>query len=278
MATTYNPVLVGDIDITETYRKLMLASIGQDSVYLKAKETINDSLSAMVGLSDIDKAKILADMVGGIAKEITNSAMQMALKIDMENRDDAYNLTKLREDTKLVTAQIAKIEKDTEDADWSVKNRVMAGWKAQAELYRDYGVQPWNQTVTTDIIPQAAYIDYGIKTETIKKAKADIYQGYAQGFRANGYVSVVLNADGSIGTSTAGSTVIDTAGLTYQQTKVAVRQEKAFEDNKKQHVVNSSASFMSTLLATETEGIAGELEASLAKWNTAIDYLNLPTP
>lgn len=272
MATEYNQVLVGDIDITETFKKLMQASIGQDSIYLKAKETLRDLYDTSTGLTDLQRATMTADAIVELAKSMTAGAMQMALKIDTENRDAEYALTKLKEDTRLVTAQIAKVEKEVTDTDWAIKNRVMAGWKAQAELYRDFGVQTWNQTVTTDIVPQAAYTEYGIKAETIKKAKADIYQGYATGYRANGYVAVALNADGSI----TNATTADTNGLTHQQTKVSMRQEKSFEDNKKQHVVNSSASFMSTLLATEASGI--DYAPYLSKWSAATDYLNTPTP
>lgn len=264
---TYNQVLVKDLDVVTTYKKLMGASIGTGSIYLKAKETMLAFLKDS-SLKESEKAAIISEMMVGLTTNITAKAMDSAITLDKINRDAAYELTKLREDTKLVTAQIAKIEKETEDTDWAVKNRVMAGWKVQAELYRDYGVQIWNQSVTTDIVPQAGYIDYGIKTETIKKAKADIYQGYAQGYRQNGYVSVVLNPDGSIANTTAG----DSNGLTYHQTKVAQRQEQAFDDNMRQHVVNSSASFMSTLLATEASGI--DYTPYLTKWTTAINYLN----
>lgn len=270
MATEYNQVLVGDIDITDTYQKLMKASVGQDSVYLKAKETLTDFYANSQGLTDIQRSTMLSDAIVSIAKQITSDAMQMALKIDTENRDAAYALTKLKEDTRMVTANIAKIEKDTEDADWAVKNRVMAGWKAQAELYRDYGVQAWNQTVTTDIIPQAAYTEYGIKTETLKKAKADLYQSYASGYRNNGQVSVVLDANGNLSSATA-----DNNGLIAKQIDVSIRQEKAFDDNKRQHVANSSASMIGLLLSTQEAGI--NYTQYLDKWVASVDYLNTNT-
>ncbi len=40
MATQYNQVVVNDIDIIETYKKLMEASTGQGSAYLRSKETL----------------------------------------------------------------------------------------------------------------------------------------------------------------------------------------------------------------------------------------------
>lgn len=42
METQYNQVIVNDIDIIETYKKLMEASTGQGSAYLRAKETLID--------------------------------------------------------------------------------------------------------------------------------------------------------------------------------------------------------------------------------------------
>ena len=276
MATAYNQVLVNDLDVVTTYKKLMGASIGTGSIYLKAKETMLAFLKDST-LKDTEKSAIISEMMVGLTTQITAKTLDSAIALDKLNRDAKYELTKLKEDTKLVTAQIAKIEKDELDTDWAIKNRVMAGWKVQAELHRDYGVKAWNLNPGTttlgvytvdDVIPMGDYDTYGIKVETIKKAKADIYQGYAQGYRANGYVSVVLNSDGSI----ANSTAADTNGLTWQQTAVAKRQEQGFEDNKKQHVVNSSASLMSTLLATEASGI--DYDPYLLKWSNAVDYLN----
>ena len=40
MATEYNQVVVNDIDIIDTYKKLMEASTGQGSAYLRANETL----------------------------------------------------------------------------------------------------------------------------------------------------------------------------------------------------------------------------------------------
>ena len=267
MATAYDKVLVGSIDISDTYTNLMMLSTGPGSVYLKAKETINDSLGSMVGLSDNDRGKIIADAIVSIAKEITSSAMQMALKIDTENRDSSYALTKLKEDTRFVTAQIAKVEKDTLLADQSVWLATLTGWKAQAEAYRDFGIQTWGQPETSRILPQIAYIDYGTKVETLKKAKVDTYATYANSYRQNGKINYTTNAtDGSFSTVTA-----ELTGLTYFQTKVAERQIKGFDDNMRQHIVNSSASMVSMLLTTEASGI--NYTPYLDKWSSAATYL-----
>lgn len=269
MATTqYNQVLVGDLDITETYKKLMVASTGEDSIYIRMKETLKDEYENTSGLTDAQRANALATGLVELMKSISSNAMEMALKIETEKRDAPYVLTKMKEDTRRVTADVLKTEKEIADADLAMKSRVYAGWKMQAELYRDYGVQAWMQAPTTDIVPEAGYLDYGIKTETIKKAKADIYQGYAAGYRTNGYVSVVTDVDGKL----VNTTTADNNGLTAKQTAVSVRQEKGFDDNMRQHVVNSSASMISMLLSTEASGI--DYDPYLDRWRAATDYLN----
>ena len=266
--TSYNQVLVGDIDITETYRSLMSAATGEDSAYLKAKETLIDYYTNSSGLTDSQKATMLSQAIVDIAKEITGSAMQMALKIDTENRDSAYALTKLKEDTRRVTAEILKVEKDIEMADKNLFLGTVAGWKVQAEVYRDFGVQTWNQLETAKILPEIAYADYGTKVETLKKAKVDTYATYANSFRQNGKVNYTTNvADGSFDVVTS-----DDAGLTYFQTRVADRQVKGFDDNMRQHVVNSSASMVSMLLSTEASGI--NYTPYLDKWSAAALYLS----
>jgi hypothetical protein len=252
--------------------KLMQASIGEGSAYLKAKETLNDYYATSAGLTDVQRATMLSQAIVDISKDITSAAMQMALKIDMENRDAAYSLTKLREDTRLITANVAKVEKDIEMADKNLWIATVSGWKVQAETYRDYGVQTWNQLDTTKILPSSAYIDYGTKVETLKKAKVDTYATYANSYRQNGVVNYTTNAaDGSFATVTA-----DEHGLTHWQTGVAARQAQGFEDNMRQHVVNSSASMISMLLSTEASGI--NYTPYLDKWSAAASYLSSDHP
>jgi hypothetical protein len=270
--TQYNQVLVGQINIIDTYKSLMSAATGQDSIYIKAKETLQDMFDNDTGLTDTQRAGLLGQGIVDLAKEISNSAMQMALKIETENRDAPYALTKLKEDTRRTTAEVAKIEKDIEMADKNLWIGTVAGWKAQAEVYRDYGVATWNQLETTKILPESSYSDYGTKVETLKKAKVDTYATYANSYRQNGKVNYTTNiSDGSFATVTA-----ENHGLTYWQTGVAARQSQGFNDNMRQHVVNSSASMISMLLSTEASGI--NYQPYLDVWNTAASYLSTDHP
>lgn len=270
MATEYNQVIVNDIDIIDTYKKLMEASTGQGSVYIHAKETLVD-MYKNTSMTDKAKADMIAQTISNISVNITNQAMEMAYKLETGKRDAVYTLTKIKEDTRLVTAEVTKIEADIENAKSDNKLKVMTGWKAQAELYRDYGVSSWNYELLPTILPTGAYSSYGTKVETIKMSQANVYNGYATAYRQNGIVLPVIDAStGWLTNATTG----DATGLSYWQTQVAERQKKGFDDNMRQHIANSSATMVSMLLSSEEAALVDDASAALAKWTTAVNYLN----
>ena len=284
MATEYEQVTVNDIDIIDTYKKLMAASTGQGSVYLRAKETLID-LVAKGQLSETDKAALIAKHITDLSTGLSAQAMEMAFKIDKENRDTPYILTKLREDTKLVTANVAKTEADTADTESSAKLKVYSGWKTQADLYWDCGITAYTLSTTQDIMPELAYDkDFGIKRQTISKAQADVYTTLATNYRQNGSLeisstgNVFPNNNLPVGLSivqeaVGGTPTAAELGLTYEQTLVAERQIKGFDDNMAQHVVNSSASMISMLLATEEASLVDEATSAWTVWKAAATRL-----
>lgn len=267
MATTYTQVVANKLVLTDTYKELMKASIGQGSAYLKAKETVNQLLKDST-IKDTDKALLISNMIVGITNTITTKAMDMAYAVEKDKRDAPYELTKMKEDTRLVTAQISKIEKDDLKAEAEKNLTIMAGWKTQAELLRDFGANTSTLSTATTIVPSNVFTETGTKVETIKMSQASRYNTYASSFRSNGYVSVPLNADGTLSVNATG----DNNGLVTAQTAVAVRQKEGFDDNMRQHVANSSASMISLLLSTEAGGI--DYTPYLASWSGATNYLN----
>jgi hypothetical protein len=246
----------------------MKAATGQDSIYIKAKETMQDFYDNNSGLTDTQKATMMSQMITEIAKSVSSESMQLALKIDMENRDAPYALTKLKADTMLTNAQVFKTCTDIDISKQELINQRVAGWISQATAYRDYGVQTWNMDDGQTIVPEFEYTDYGIKVQTIKKAIADTYMAYASSYRKDGIVTFDTREDGSFDNETYG----DQSGLTYYQTGVAKRQIRGFEDNMRQHVVNSSASMISMLLTANVPGI--DYAPYLSQYSAAAEYLS----
>ena len=258
---------IGALEIVSTYKTLMAASTEQDSVYIKAKETL-DALLLDNDLTGTEKAAVVSQTISAIASSITQSAMDGAIEIAKYNISAPYEIAKLREDTILVQENQNKVATDVANADEDLKTKVYNGWKIQGELVRDFGVNAFNLATTTNIVPQVQYGSSGLKYEAERQARANVYNTYAGSYRANGYVEVPTNADGSLSQFASG----DSAGLLNAQTNVAIRQEVGFDDNMRQHVANSSATMMSMLLSTEASGI--DYAPYLAKWSASIDYLN----
>jgi hypothetical protein len=59
----------------------------------------------------------------------------------------------------------------------------------------------------------------------------------------------------------------------YQQTKVAARNVVAFDDNMRQHAVNSSSAMVATLLSNDELNTIDDTKETLCRWNVALDYL-----
>ena len=271
-AVTYVQVIEGDLDVIPIYKELMEASTGVNSVYIRTKETLEDMFKNDV-IKDPERAGVVSQTLSTIATAITSDAMNAAIKIATENRDAKYVLTKLREDTKLTTAQAAKIEADIAATEKDTDYKIMQGWKVQAELYRDFGINVDGLGLTVPITPSTSYSDYGTKVETLKKAKVDTYATYANSYRTNGKVNYTTN----ILTGQFDAVSADTHGLTMAQTNVAIRQKEGFDDNMRQHVVNSSASLAGLLLSTEQAALVGEAATVIATWNAAANYLSTST-
>lgn len=335
MTTLYNQVLTAPLDVVDTYKELMAVSVGQGSIYLKAKETIMQYVEDG-NLSEREKADIVSKHITDMANSMTAQTLQVALAISKENRDAPYTLTKLREDTKLVSANVTRVEAEKLNVEESTKQitaninkikaeelnikentelitaqtlkvgsdrlhveatttsiasdtklKVMSGWKAQADLYWDYGVLAYNLTAAQDIVPESMYDkDFGIKRQTISKAQADVYTTLATNYRQNGQLDISSKGDVFPNNNLpVGLSIIQKAvgvtptaaelGLTYEQTKVAERQVTGFDDNMRQHIVNSSASMISMLLATEEASLATTADTEiLPLWMDAAQHLN----
>lgn len=268
MATTQYNKLLEDVslDVTPIFTDLMKASTGRGSAYLKAKETVIDYADKS-NLTEIEKATLVSKTITDLAQSVTNEAMQVALKIAQENRDAPYTIAKLKEDTRLVTAEIANAEQTKDNAAKDNQIKAMQVKKAQAELYRDYGVNIADLDPTSSL-SNIGFTDYGSKVEAIEIAKANRYNTYATSYRQNGVVTLSTDAAGYLTTGTIG----DTYGLLTQQYKVAVRQEKSFDDNMRQHAANSSSSMISMLLSTDAP--IDNPTQYVDMWKTSINYLN----
>jgi hypothetical protein len=268
--------IVADLDVITQYNNLMKASVAKDSIYIRAKESLQ-SFFASSNMTDPDKAAILSNMLTSMTTSITNQAMSTALAIAKENREGKYAISKviadilvtkeqadkLAADNLVATATASKISQDT-------TNAIIQGWKLQSDMVRENGITAF-PSLTSTALPISNVGNKGIKWEQEQQTKMSVYATMAKSYRESGLVSwTVDSATNKI------NSIIDllpaTPGLTHAQTKVAIRQELGFDDNKRQHAANSSANMIGLLLSAEESGNITAADVDL--WRSAVGYLN----
>jgi len=270
MATCTVKLDLAEIDdkVIKYYKELMDASTAQDSIYLKAKETLNAILDE-AGLDSREKSTILSQTIGNMVNGLSTQAMQGAIDLAKDDRDAEYVLAKLCADTELTQIQKDKVTIDIADTEAAINSKIAQRWLTQAQLYRDFGVIPDNLVFSHEELDNIDYNeDYGTKYQEVRLAKANVYGSYAASYRQNGVVLPSIDSEGLLLERTSA----DSDGLVYWQTKVAKRNEEGFDDNMRQHVANSSATMISMLLSTEASKI--DYTPYLDNWSNAITYLN----
>ena len=262
---TFTLEQLGELQIVDKYKKLMAASTARGSLYIKAKETMLEYFeSELCELSEREKSELLVKLVGDMAIQMTQAAMSTALKVAEVDLLSGYTAAKMKADTlqvqeqvDLIAAQNLKVGSDIDNTDAEAVVRVISGWKAQSDLFRDNGIDTklWDTSITAI---QGTHLDYGTKFTQTNQLEAGTYATYAKSYRDSGIVDYTLtegsenevyNGNGGKLVTVVNNVDTATAGLTVAQTKVAIRQEQGFDDNILQHTANSSASFMGLLLS-----------------------------
>lgn len=281
---TYTKTDLEDLSVVPTFTSLMEAATSKDSLYIKAKESLMEYFDSPTNtLSEREKASMLVQLVSDMTTSITNSAMNTSVAIAKENREGAYQITKLVEDTKLIQEQADKLATDRDKVVADIANseqdkdlKVIQGWKVQADMVRESGLNLNSMpAITSALLPATSINDSGIKYEQEQQTKIGVYATLAKSFRDSGLVT--WTTDGTTGRVNSITDALPaTPGLIKAQTNVAIRQEAGFDDNKLQHAANSSASFMGMLVsAEENEYITAD---DVALWRSAITSLTTPTP
>ena len=276
---TYTKESIQPLELIPGFNALMKASTAKDSLYIKAKESMVEYFaSAVCILSEREKAEMLVQLVSTMAVQMTSASMSTALAAAKEDRDGVYQLTKLRADTLLTQEQTDKVAAENlvlgNDAlikEAQANKLVIEGWKLQTGMIREDGLLKENMpAITTVILPQTSIGEQGLRWEQEQQTKMSVYATLAKSYRESGTVTWTTGAEGKISTITDAQPILP--GLTKAQENVAIRQEKAFDDNMRQHAANSSANMIGLLLSASESG--NITAADVDRWRGSVDYLN----
>ncbi len=239
-----------------------------------------------------------------VAKEERDAPYLLA-KIKMDSETAAAKLYTLKAECTLLEAkagdigssadlkkaQVAKMKAETLS--------VLAGIRADTGLYAQYDEMQFKVKTNEgdwedSVVPTTITGDREVKR---KQMIADTYISYASSYRTNGVLTDIQLSAGTkvddegeyyipgqlIACSDSITEVLPAGssdnnklahGLTYHQTRVANRNEGAFDDNMRQHVANASSNMLGVMLGSSVFTSETSYEPFLAKWMTAATYLN----
>ena len=258
----------GSLDVITRYKKLMTATLGEDSLYERSKKSIYE-LSKELNMTEAERMNIVAGQITQMTIGLSQSSMQTAFQWAEKDATIGY-------ETALINAQ-------AEQADQSAKKTASEVCLVQSQdrsvcadieiklagSLRDNGrVAAYD---ATDSCRPTMLVEEGLKFTQIENYEANIYSTLADAFRKSGKVTISTDGSDGIVKGFAG----DDNGHTNAQTQVALRQVVSFEDSKRNHAVNASSQTIGQIIAAE----ASLDPVIVNNYNTAMSYLlsNSPT-
>ena len=255
MATTAG--VTSTIDIAGKYETLVQQSLGGNSAYIRAKETIQDLVESGA-IDDAQKAEVISSIVGGIVSNITSSSMSAALEwakyekeIELKKLELDLQLAILTKEEELKEAQIAQIK--TQDSLALVESRRMYGIgtfdvTTGALLGLTDEGKVWNDMLLVTQNTTNAGVEETLLTSKIKESEVAIHKVVADTYVNYGSYTFAHSPSGV-------TSVVPTHGahvtLSQTQKDIAIEQGKGYAYNAWANALTGSASMLGTAIASD---------------------------
>lgn len=245
------------LDVADKYETLVKQSLGGNSAYIRAKETIQE-LTDSGAIDEAQKAEVLSNVVGSIINGITSSSMGTAIEwaraekeIELKKLELAPQIDILNQDVLLKTAQtdqvsnttrLSKVESKrmfggaTFDGDGNLTNLLDEG-----KIYADIQLTNANAAKVAEeeaLVTQKINESYA----AVHKIVADTYTNYGV------YTYTGLAANGMTGVTDQDPTH---ESLSDAQRSIATEQAKGYTYNAWANALTGSASMLGTAIAAE---------------------------
>ena len=285
MATTLNKIdisLETDLKVIENFSSIITAITGDGSLYIKAKETLDEYFKDN-NMTSIDKATMVSTTISNLTIQSTQAALTLALEWAVQQKKLVLDKTNAEYELASINQGSLKLIADTNNAQYELL-------LAKAKMIRDYGAPT---VVNGEIVSLADDGESFQKTALTKQQteneltkndqiKAQTEELYARVHQlvADTYVNHGMYSGYAIsGTGITGITRGDIGHVTLSEmnAKVGQEQAKGYTYNAWANAVSSSASMLATLISTESNV---SYDGYLTAWKTVLDKLSgvtLPT-
>ena len=252
------------LDVSEKYIQLMTDSLSEDSLYIRAKDTLKVIFDD-IQITEKEKAELVLSYITQFSTSISSVAMQTAVTWTKEERDGAYTLAKSKADTELLYAQTAKAQEEICLAQKQVEKTCAEITAVISSTYRENGKPTGYEEGGCK---PTGLDDTGLKYAQTGQVNAVAYQTFADAYRKSGVVHIGTDTSDNETKGLSG----DADGYTWQQSQNAERQRIGYEDSKRSHAANSAASMIGQLLSSET--LSTNNAQDIDRWRESIDFLN----
>lgn len=245
------------LDVADKYETLVKQSLSGESVYIRAKETIQE-LFENGTITEAEKSQVLSNIIGGMVNTITTSSMSTAIAWSQAEKEVALKKLELAKQLDILDEEVLLKQAQSEQVNNA--NRL-----AKVESKRMYGTATFDANnniisldntgkVYTDMqLTNAQITKTGEETALVQqkvteshaavhKIVADTYVNYGNynytGLDAGG-IDTVTEQHGSYKT------------LSDTQREIAVEQAKGYTYNAWANALTGSASMLGTAIAAE---------------------------
>ncbi|RLG28810.1 hypothetical protein DRO03_08900 [Methanosarcinales archaeon] len=257
------------MEVIEKYEALMVSTLGDESLYTRAKETLFHQFEQLQ-LTEKEKAGLTAEFVTKFSLGMSQASMQTALSWSKEERDGPYQLALVKANTENALAGYEKIKEEICLLQKEDELKCVTIEATMAASLRENGrVKTYDADEPCKPI---AMEDEGLKYFQTKQVQADSQRIFSDTYRKSGVVQLGIDPDDAVFKGLTGNTHNEDgelAGYTAQQTANAERTRIAFEDSKVNHAANSSASMIGQMLSAEV----APADADVQRWRDAVDRL-----
>lgn len=273
-----------ELDVIAKYKELIKVSTDADSLYIKAKETLEQMYTDNDVPQD-SKGEVLGQLIGSLHTSVMSTSMNTALAWAAKEKEIALRKLELEKQLDVLTNSIAQTKAEAERV--RVANLVQ-----QAESLRQHGIMTVvDETVVGLSKDGIQYQNIELtkeKIESEKKAQnlsdaklkesyvginklvADTYVNYGM------FTGYTISENGITGITN--NTPAGWKTLSNAQLSIAQQQAKGYAWNVWSNVATGLGSTIGVALTSETDIFTGDNSGILTQWKDVITKMNSIQP
>jgi hypothetical protein len=266
-----------ELDVINKFNSLMRESVASESLYIRAKETL-EALYTKETLDGADKAEVIANTIAGMSNAITASAMATALQWAAQERQLEMDKLKLSKDLDILDQEIQLREAQVDKLQWD-------SLAEQAQMIRMYGTpvvvegvvmsladagKVYNDTLmvvqqTDNLVQEKVLI-----VERVKEVQAGTHRTVADTVVNHGAWNYTLSSNGIV-TTPVKTTPNAVVPLSDIQRVIATEQAKGYTYNAWANATTASAGMLGTAVASD--GAIDDISTLVTLFQTTLTQL-----